>query len=106
MEALSFNDLPAAIAEIKESVARQGKMLEKILRSNNLKRNEWPEQEELPISVEEVSAITGLSTKTIYLKAADRSIPSMKRGGRLYFYKSEVLAWLKKGKRKMKEDIL
>lgn len=63
-------------------------LLEKDLNSEN------PEL----IFVDEASILTGLSKSTIYLKTSTNKIPHMKRGGKLYFKRSELLTWIEEGK--------
>jgi predicted DNA-binding transcriptional regulator AlpA len=43
--------------------------------------------------------ITRLSKARIYALVSARAIPSAKRGNRLTFYRSELLAWVAAGKR-------
>lgn len=45
------------------------------------------------------SEITRLSTARIYTLASQRAIPHKKRGNRLTFRRSELLAWLDEGNR-------
>jgi len=50
----------------------------------------------MPIAVEE----TGLSTHSIYRLVHERKIPHSKRGGRLYFSRKVLRAWIAQGDRK------
>lgn len=43
--------------------------------------------------------ITGLSRPRLYALVSAREIPHSKRGNRLYFNRSELLAWIKQGSR-------
>lgn len=43
--------------------------------------------------------ITGLARRTIYKKTHFREIPHLKRGGKLYFKRSELEAWIASGRR-------
>lgn len=49
--------------------------------------------------------ITGLARATIYKKTHFREIPHHRVGGRLYFKRSELLAWIDAGKRPLASDI-
>jgi excisionase family DNA binding protein len=49
--------------------------------------------------LELAEAITGLSRSTIYKKTHRREIPHRSVGGRLYFRRSELEAWLDGGRR-------
>jgi len=50
-------------------------------------------------------AVTGLSPSTIYKKTHRREIPHRHVGGRLYFRRSELEAWLDGGRRAMAKEI-
>src|SRR5690606_14996754 len=45
--------------------------------------------------------ITGLARRTLYKKTMRREIPHRRTGGRLYFRRSELEAWLDGGRRPM-----
>lgn len=49
--------------------------------------------------VELAQEITRLSQSRIYSLVSERGIPHSKRGGRLYFNRAELLAWVAVGKR-------
>ncbi len=49
--------------------------------------------------------ITGKAKPTIYSLCAGNLIPHSKRGKKLYFYRAELLAWLKDGKRKTHSEL-
>ena len=49
--------------------------------------------------------ITGKAKPTIYSLCAGNLIPHSKRGKKLYFYRAELLAWLKAGKRKTHSEL-
>jgi hypothetical protein len=45
--------------------------------------------------------ITGLARRSIYKACCKRTIPHLKVGGRLYFKRSELVAWIDQGRRPM-----
>lgn len=49
-------------------------------------------------------AVTGLARRTLYKKTMRREIPHSRKGGRLYFKRSELLAWLETGRRPMAQE--
>jgi excisionase family DNA binding protein len=55
--------------------------------------------------LELAEAVTGLSRSTLYKKTHRREIPHRHVGGRLYFKRAELLAWLEAGRRPMAEEI-
>lgn len=81
LEALIDNSLKRALLEVKaqESLAHKSDRL---------------------LNIQEVAQLLSLSVQTIYVRSSKNEIPCMKKGKRLYFYESEILEWVKKGKRK------
>jgi excisionase family DNA binding protein len=55
--------------------------------------------------LELAEAVTGLSRSTLYKKTHRREIPHRHVGGRLYFRRSELEAWLDGGRRATAEEI-
>jgi excisionase family DNA binding protein len=51
------------------------------------------------IGIDEASVVLRLKRSTVYAHTSNRTIPHYKRGGRLYFRRSELLAWLVEGRR-------
>lgn len=49
--------------------------------------------------------ITGLARRSIYKLTHRREIPHLKRGGRLYFRKSELEQWIESGRRKTSAEV-
>lgn len=57
------------------------------------------------LSIEETAKLIKLAKPTIYGLVHKKAIPHHKKGKRLYFLKSELLEWIKSGKRTSKSDI-
>lgn len=55
--------------------------------------------------IELAQEITGWSKATIYTKCHFRSLPHSKKGGKLFFSRTELLTWLKEGKRTTRKEI-
>jgi excisionase family DNA binding protein len=75
--------------------------------SNNLKGNlhSSPDSEDnVFITIEEAAELLSLSKYTIYGLVHKNKIPYHKKG-RLYFLKSELLDWIRIGKRESKSSI-
>ena len=49
--------------------------------------------------IELAQQVTGLSNARIYALVSARAIPHAKRGNRLFFNRSELVAWIKQGSR-------
>jgi excisionase family DNA binding protein len=76
---------------------------------NELKREELSHADpegELPISISDCASITNLAVPTLYGLVHRRKIPSYRQGKRLYFLRSEILAWIKAGRRATIREML
>ena len=62
-------------------------------------------QEDDPKSIEEIVKLTGYTKPTIYGYCQKNKIPHHKRNGRLFFFKSEIINWIKEGKQKTTLEI-
>lgn len=57
------------------------------------------------IGIDEAIELLGIAKPTIYTKTSKGEIPHFKRGKKLYFRRSELLAWIEAGRRKtVKEE--
>ena len=54
-------------------------------------------KQQQPMSVEEASDFLFLTRPTIYSKVCRREIPFSKRGGKLYFFRDDLIEWIKEG---------
>lgn len=63
-----------------------------------------PIKDEL-LTINRAAELLSVSIPTVYGYCHTRSIPCMKRRGRLYFSKSELLAWVRSGKRATQDEI-
>jgi excisionase family DNA binding protein len=63
------------------------------------------EQLEQLLTVEQTAEFLNLSVPTIYSKVSKRELPVMKRGKRLYFSRTELLEYLKAGRKKSNAEI-
>lgn len=97
MEALKFENLPNAVAELQKG---QSEILALLLN----KAEPQPEIE-TPIQLDEVVPITGLTKPTLYGYVQRNEIPYHKKGNRLYFFKSEIIDWIKTGKQKTLKEL-
>ena len=68
------------------------------------KANYKPEVDN-PISIKGVSELTGLTVPTLYGYCQRNEIPYCKKGNRLYFFKSNIVEWIKNGKRKTLKEL-
>lgn len=61
--------------------------------------------EEQVMTIKEASSFLNLTVPTIYSKVAKRELPVNKQRGRLYFLKSELMEYIKKGRRATNDEI-
>jgi predicted DNA-binding transcriptional regulator AlpA len=54
-----------------------------------------PQQEDIPLNIEQVVQFLGMPKPTVYLKCKE-GLPHMKQGGRLFFFKRDIVDWLRK----------
>ncbi len=97
METPSFEQLPHAVARIFLKLQE----LEQLI----LIKQAPPKEADEQLTVQQAALFLNLSVSTIYGKVCRSEIPVNKKGKRLYFYKSELLAWVKAGRKKTKEEI-
>lgn len=91
MEQFTFDDLPNIIGKLCAKLDE----IEKLLKAK--KSIDIDNQEEL-LTIEGASELLKLSVATIYTKVCKNEIPVNKQGKRLYFYKAELLDWIKSGR--------
>ncbi|QQL49883.1 helix-turn-helix domain-containing protein [Mucilaginibacter ginkgonis] len=92
MESLTFDQLPQAVGELLEKVSK----IEDILNQDHAENKE-PEG---LFSITQAAKFLNLSISTIYGKVCRREIPVSKQGKRLYFNKTELLEWVKSGRKR------
>ena len=97
MEALKFEQLPSVVAILTTEVRELKALL--------LNKAEHKNDIETPIQLDEVTPITGLSKPTLYGYVQRNEIPYHKKGNRLYFFKSEIIDWIKTGKQKTLKEL-
>ena len=97
MEILKFEQLPNLIATLTNEVREMKALL--------LNKAEHHPEIETPIQLNEVVPITGLTKPTLYGYVQRNEIPYHKKGNRLYFFKSEIIDWIKTGKQKTLKEL-
>lgn len=100
-EHLTLEKLPAAFSHLHSDI-RDIKAL--LLALNNPSQSALTPIEK-PINIQRTAELTGLSVQTIYGKVSRREIPFNKQGKRLYFYQSELSAWIRSGRHKTSSEI-
>lgn len=96
---LTFNDLPSAVSMLTKEV---GDLKRLLLDKQELSTKE--ESEKL-LTVQEAAQFLNLAVPTIYSKVSKGELPVMKSSKRLYFSNTELMAYLKEGRKKSNAEI-
>lgn len=99
METITFDQLPLAVTELGKKLEN----IERLLLEN--KKKQSSDQSEALLTIQEAAVFLHLSVPTIYSKVSRGELPVMKRSKRLYFSRSELLKYIKHGRRKTIDEI-
>ena len=97
MENLSFENLPNAVAELIQGQSELKALL--------LNKAETQPETDNPLSIDGIALLTGYTKPTLYGYCQKNLIPYHKKNGRLFFFKNEIIDWIKQGKRKSLAEI-
>ena len=92
---LPIEDLQTVIIDCVNACLKNSKQV-------NPPTSELPEN---PIPIQESAQLLGLTVPTMYSKVSKGEVPVTKRGKRLYFFRSELLSYLKEGRKKTNSEI-
>ncbi len=98
-ENLTFEELPRAVSQL----AAQLRNIEQLLTSKNEQQS--TEQPEQLLTVQKAAKFLNLTVPTIYSKVSKRELPVMKRTKRLYFSETELMNYVKGGRKKTNTEI-
>ncbi|QIH40110.1 helix-turn-helix domain-containing protein [Flavobacterium sp. Sr18] len=90
MKPFTFDQIPVMMNKIHDKLEHLEKL---ILRISIVEENE----NEI-LNIQETSKLLNLSVSTIYSKVCKREIPVNKQGKRIYFYRHELMKWIKSGR--------
>lgn len=98
-ENLTFDQLPKAVTILLKEVSELKRLL--------IEKQEQPptKQPEQLLTIQEASKLLNLTVPTIYSKVSKGELPVMKRSKRLYFSSTELMEYLKEGRKKTKAEI-
>jgi len=91
---------PLTLNELETLIFNQ---VRKALKESLLASND-PVKDEL-LTIESAAELLSVTVPTVYGYVHQRAIPCMKRRGRLYFSKVELLAWIRSGRRLTTDEI-
>ena len=98
-EKMTFDQLPEAVTILAKEVSELKRLF--------IERQEQPPTnppEEL-LTVQQAAEFLNLAVPTVYSKVHRRELPVMKRGKRLYFSRTELLDYLKAGRKQTIAEI-
>ena len=98
-QVFTFDQLPKAVAMLTKEVSE----LKQLLLQKSNQQPSTP-QEQL-LTVQKAAKFLNLSVATIYSKVSRGELPYMKRGKRLHFSSTELMQYLKDGRKKTNAEI-
>jgi excisionase family DNA binding protein len=97
---LTFEQLPQAVTMLTKEISEL-----KLLLLNNGNEQQSTALPEQLLNIQQAAAFLNLTVPTIYTKVSKSELPVMKRGKRLYFSQTELLEYLKTGRKKSNAEI-
>ena len=96
---LTFDKLPEAVTMLTKEVSE--------LKSLLIEKQVQPttEQPELLLTIQQAAEFLSLTVPTIYSKVSKGELPVMKRSKRLYFSRTELMEYVKAGRKKSNAEI-
>ena len=96
---LTFDQLPQAVAMLTKEVSELKQLL-----LQKSEKQETPSAEQL-LSVQQAAGFLNLSVPTIYSKVSRGELPVMKRGKKLHFSSTDLMQYLKDGRKLTNSEI-
>ena len=97
MKNFTFEELPEAVGQLYEKLENIERLLQEKIAGTEKKDDQ--------MSISGAAKFLKLSISTIYTKVCKKEIPVNKQGKRLYFYRSELISWIRSGRRKTIDEI-
>lgn len=101
LQSLTFNELPMAMSLLFKEINGLKEQLKESARFNQPIISD----EEIILDANEVAQLLKVTIGTIRTKTSNGEIPSMKRLGKNYYLKSEIIKYLKQGKKLSNQEI-
>ena len=98
-QVLTFDKLPEAVTMLTKEVSELKRLL--------IEKQEQPttEQTERLLNIQEAADFLSLTVPTMYSKVSKGELPVMKQGKRLYFSRTELMEYVKAGRKKSNAEI-
>jgi excisionase family DNA binding protein len=91
--------------KLQDEVSETRQLVRALLDRLNQPTSESLTIEDSPLTAQQAADFLGITTATIYDLVHNRRIPSHRPAKRLYFLRSELMEWIKKGRRSTSEEI-
>ena len=91
---ISFEQIPDVLGAIQSKIDY---VISRLDASATPSQSQAANSEEL-MTLEQACQFIGKKPSTVYSMTSDRRIPFMKRGNKLYFLKSDLMEWIKRGR--------
>lgn len=101
MVAIDYNNLPMAVNFLINQINELKEQLNESARFNVSKVSD----EEVILDGYDVARLLKVTIGTIRTKTSNGELPSMKRFGKNYYLKSEIIAYLKEGRKLSNQEI-
>nr|NQU93080.1 helix-turn-helix domain-containing protein [Bacteroidota bacterium] len=98
-EILTFDQLPKAVTMLTNEVSELKQLL---LNKSEQQPTDPPEQ---LLTIQEAAEFLSLTVPTLYSKCSKGELPVMKRSKRLYFSRTELMDYIKVGRKKSNAEI-
>jgi excisionase family DNA binding protein len=96
---LTFEQLPEAVTILTKEVSE----LKQLLLSKADQHTTY--QQEQLFTIQEAAKFLNLTVPTIYSKVSKGELPFMKRGKRLHFSSTELMQYLREGRKKTNSEV-
>lgn len=100
MEHLTFEQLPKAVSMLTKEVSELKDLLERQAQTQTQQ-----DQTEQFLTIKEASEFLNLTVPTLYSKCSRGELPFMKRSKRLYFSSTELMEYLKAGRKNSNAEL-
>ena len=93
---IAFEQTQLDVAEVKRDLKELKALIEKA---------ETLSQTDDPQTIDDIVKFSGYTKPTLYNYCQKNTIPHHKKNGRLFFFKSEIIEWIKEGKQKCTTEL-
>lgn len=95
-EGITFNDLPKVMSTVLSKVERMEKTLVNL--REDIRKNQSVKSDHEPLTIDQACEIVNLKKPTVYHLVQTQSIPFVRKGKIITFFKDELIKWLESGR--------